>query len=441
MVLRSLSLVWLAYRLLHACLIWSLVFRDVDSEINSLVMEVSLSLDSLCCILNAQHWSLIVVTILALLNSSCLTLAVEISFRLSTDIACVLIRIDLCLTLWDAGSVSLDLAVLALLCSAFSLLSESFLVIVVVQVLSQVWSITLKLSDVTLWNLHLLWAWSSLGQLAFLALFSTALLIWASDDLDLLVDLDWSVGNSNATVWSHSTDCGIGQSIMNLKLHTSLVCGWRWELCLDVHWIDSLFDSIDLLKIDSLWRFLGRGLALVSTTNSLWVTLDDHWLEWWNLLLIIIFIDVCWWRSHAVNSFTDVLGLSVALWVLGRVSFGINLHSISLLLGKIVLDQWLMMLDLLLVRQVVGCLVLLDHLLEWVSVEALLLVVTEDHALSFKLILWNDLVVLSGVWILLESELFNAVAVHLEFRKLIMSVVLCSWDVWVEIKNTFIWSF
>jgi len=127
-----------------------------------------------------------------------------------------------------------------------------------------------------------------------------------------------------------------------------------------------------------------------------------------------------------VDCFADILSLVVALRLLGRVSLCLNFHSLSFLLRQVVLDQGLVVCNLLFVRQVVGRLVLLDHLLEGMGVQALLLVVAKDHALRFYLVFRNHFVVLGRVGVLLKSEFFNAIAVHLEFRKLVVGQVFIS---------------
>lgn len=138
-----------------------------------------------------------------------------------------------------------------------------------------------------------------------------------------------------------------------------------------------------------------------------------------------------------MDSLADILSLSVTLRILRWVSLSIDFEStFSFLLGKIIFDKWLV--SMLFVWEIVVGLILLDHLFEGVSVNTLLLVVTEYHSLCFNLVFWHNFVVLSCVWVLLKPEFFNTVAIHLEFWKLIMSIVFVSRHVWVKIKDTFI---
>ena len=180
-----------------------------------------------------------------------------------------------------------------------------------------------------------------------------------------------------------------------MELHSSsrFVGGRRRQFGLDVHLVDGLLHGVDLLEVCSLWRLLGGGVALDATSKSLRVALDDHGLEWWNLLLSLGFVHVCRWRSDAVDLVVADVGVASGPWV------GVS-H---------VLEEWLADCQLLVIGEVVVHLVLEVDFLERVSVDALSLVVTEDHALSLAW-LSASLDVLGCV--LLVPELLDAVAVH-----------------------------
>jgi hypothetical protein len=53
--------------------------------------------------------------------------------------------------------------------------------------------------------------------------------------------------------------------------------------------IDAL---LELIKVSTLGALLGGGFALISSSNGLRVTLDDHGLEWEDLLLITGLVNV-----------------------------------------------------------------------------------------------------------------------------------------------------
>jgi len=120
-----------------------------------------------------------------------------------------------------------------------------------------------------------------------------------------------------------------------------------------------------LVKSNARWRLLGGGLAALSkaSTESLGVTLNDHWLEWRHLLFVLSLGNVGRRRGHAV--------LVVDAHVLGLV-----LRCHCSLVEALELG-----LSLLFVTEVSSHLALEDQFLEGVSVDALLLVVAQDSLL------------------------------------------------------------
>lgn len=73
------------------------------------------------------------------------------------------------------------------------------------------------------------------------------------------------------------------------------------------------------------------------------VAVDDHWLERWYLLLIVVLVDVRRWRSNTVYG-THILSVIVPLGLLARVSLRILRIALSPLLSQIILNEWLMVL-------------------------------------------------------------------------------------------------
>jgi hypothetical protein len=74
-----------------------------------------------------------------------------------------------------------------------------------------------------------------------------------------------------------------------VQLIGTLVGGGAWHPGRDIDMIDAL---LELVKISALRALLGGSLALVSTSDGLRVALDNHRLEWEDLLLISSLINV-----------------------------------------------------------------------------------------------------------------------------------------------------
>jgi len=274
----------------------------------------------------------------------------------------------------------------------------------------------LHLSGVALRNLNLLLAWAfSSSSWAFLA---TALFVGAADEFDLLVDLDWSEAYSvgvDVSVRFHSTvDSGVGKGVVDLKL-AGFVSGWTWKSSFNVSSVHCFLDSIDMIKSWSFWRFLSCSLAFIVSSNSLGVTLNDHWLEWWNFFFIIVFIDISWWRIYTINNLTYILRSIIPLTLLRRVSSWIRLQF------YVILTHWLI--NALFITQVIRKLILKNHLANGVIfvstlfiegvLSCLFFVIAEDDALGFDLVFAGDFDVVFAVFGL-DSELFDAVGVHLK---------------------------
>jgi hypothetical protein len=117
---------------------------------------------------------------------------------------------------------------------------------------------------------------------------------------------------------------------MDVQLH---MCPRRLVSCrtrhlslqfLDVYLVDCIFDQVGR-------TLFGSGLAVFIpvSTKSLEVTLDNHWLEWLDLLLILSLSNVGRWTRD-----TDVLGLVLR----NRLSF------LALSLDRVILEQRLVLL-------------------------------------------------------------------------------------------------
>lgn len=345
--------------------------------------------------------------------------------------------------------------------------------------------------------LHLLRWWSFLSILTFLALlccwvsiiWRLLLLIWACVHLNLLVDLDWSIANSEAVTHSQGTIRLISSASILLLIEAHLIveraiylefdCAWwligcgRRKLGGNVHWVHCFFQGINLLQVSTFRRLLGGRLALVASTDGLWVALYNHWLERWDLLLIFIDVGRGWGDIVVDHTDTDLgMGHRIVccasnwLWFL-RLLGGIVFMHLSivlddlgspLVLGQIIVDgndlMWSGLVlwssiggscDLLIVRQIVADLILHNHFLERMRVDALLLVITKDHSsCSFALGSWDVGNCLLDLLVgLLNSELFNAVAVDVELlvTEFVLGVAFTSRDNGIEIKYTFIRSF
>lgn len=180
-------------------------------------------------------------------------------------------------------------------------------------------------------------------------------------------------------------------AIFQVQSTRRLICCRRWQLGGDAHRVDRFLQCVDLVEIVALWRFLGRRVALIGAIYRLRVALDYHWLEWRHLLLGLRFADIGRRRGHAGN--LAHLSVIVALRLLRGVIGSFNLLLLrlrsvfqdlrSLLIRQVVILYQLVFCILLplFIRESVIDLVLQDHFLEGVSIDALPLIVTEDHLL------------------------------------------------------------
>ena len=153
-----------------------------------------------------------------------------------------------------------------------------------------------------------------------------------------MINLNWPKTNSvriDVSKRLHSAvDCSISKWIIDLKL-SRFICCWAWKFCFNVSGIHCFFNGIDMIKSWSLRRFLCCGFAFVVTSNSLRITLNNHWFKWWNFLFIIVFVYVSRWRIYTINNFTNILGSIVSLTLLWRVP------SLIRFLFQIIFNHWL----------------------------------------------------------------------------------------------------
>jgi hypothetical protein len=218
-------------------------------------------------------------------------------------------------------------------------------------------------------------------------------------------------------------------AIFQIQSASRLVGCRGWQLCGDAHRVDGLLQGIDLVQVFSLRRFFRRSVAFVGSIYCLRVALNNHWLKRWNLLLILCLANIGRWRSDACN--LTHLRVVITLRLLRRVicSFNLLLHFHTILDGLrallvrqiVVLDKLILVRALaLFVGQSVVDLVLQNHLLERMSIDALAFIVAEYHLLWLALQCGDVsvllvIVSLAIVALLLGPELLNAATVDLEF--------------------------
>jgi len=268
-------------------------------------------------------------------------------------------------------------------------------------------------TDITLWDLHLLRWRSILSVLTFLV--GRQFLVWSHTDL--LIDLNWTMTNSEpsskSSIRLRDYIAFLLEAWVNLKVElvSWLVCGRWWHSCCNVHIIDRLFQ---FFKVRSLWWLFGGGFAFHSSSNRLRVTFDNHWLERKDFLFVSSLIYVRWWWYNIAE-----LSVSCLLRKLVCRNILAILHSCRpFLVWKIGI--------LLFVRKSSMNLILLNNFLELFSIDALSLVVTKDHCLGNFLVLW----------ILFLEELFNTVTIDVEL--FLITSFLVARDYWVKVKNVLI---
>ena len=277
------------------------------------------------------------------------------------------------------------------------------------------------MTDIALWNFHLLRRRSILSVLTLLVW--RHLLVWSH--IDLLIDLDWTIPNakpcSKGSIWLGNHISFLLEAWVNLEIQLigGLVRGRWWHPSRNIDLVDRL---LQLFEIRPLWWLFSGGLALNSSSNGLGVTLNNHWLERKHFLFVSSFINV----GRRWNNIAELVG-SCLLGKLVCRNILIVFHSCRpFLVWKIGI--------LLFIRKSSMDLILLNDFLELFSIDALSLVVTKDHCLGNLLVLWI---------LLFLKELLNTVAIDVELFLIACSIAcfLIARDYWVKVKNILVRGF
>lgn len=388
-------------------LLWlhfSMLLTHINSEIKgSLVGKTTLSLDNLGSIFYGQNRSW-----LNWASSNFLSWLMSDGSWLSANICLMLFSwISPLLVVWSTWSLSLGLDFLCC-----SLLCQSLLV-GLRKILTGTICLSLHVTNITLWDLHLLRWWSVLSVLTFLV--GRQFLVWSHTDL--LIDLDWTMTNSEpcskSSIWLRDNIAFLLEAWIYLQVELVgwLVCGRWWHSCCNVHIIDRLFQ---FFKVRSLWWLFSGGLAFDASSNCLRVTLDNHWLERKDFLFVSSLIYVRWWWYNIAEFIVSCLLRKLVCRNILAI-----LHSCRpFLVWKIGI--------LLFIRKGSMNLILLNNFLELFSIDALSLVVTKDHCLGNFLVLW----------IFFLEELFNTVTIDVEL--FLITSFLVARDYWVKVKNVLV---
>ena len=231
------------------------------------------------------------------------------------------------------------------------------------------------MTDITLWNLHLLWWRSILSVLTFLV--RRQFLVWSHTNL--LIYLDWTMTNSEtwskSSIWLRYNIAFLLEAWVDLEIElvSWLVCGRRRHSGGNIDTIDRLFQ---LFEVRSLWWLFSGGLALDPASNCLRITLDNHRFERKHFLFVSSFI-------YIRRRWNNVAELLVSCFLSKLISCNVLavFHCCRpFLVWKIGI--------LLFVRKSSMDLILHNNFLELFSIDALPLVVTKDHCLGNLLVLW-----------------------------------------------------
>ena len=386
---------------------------DVYSEIKSrAICKRTLSLNGLSSIFHREHGSwlrwhrinLLICTFIVSLRLLLIDLIAHVIFWLSTDEA-ILLWVGFLLVMGRARDISLALKSLVLIWlggNRCSLFSQSLMICVVE---------SLALCDantggVWFWHLHLLGWGSSLCVFALFTFFGGRTILLFGNRahyIQFLIDFNWTMPiEPKSTILACNTRSFTMENLVEwtivevqIDFCSSLISCRGRKLGCNVNSIHWFFQSINFLKICTLWRLLGGSFTLISSSDGLRITLDDHWLCWWNFLLSSSIINICRWRrnnscwinhAHLRISSLSVIWLRLLGWfsilnLLNQISIALNVVG-SLLIWQVIAPNWRLS-SLLFIRESCGNLIFHNDLLERLSIDWLSFVVTEHLSLSF----------------------------------------------------------